>query len=232
MTLSRSFNGRTHLEKIKLVVFDLDGVIIDSEWAHEAAKTRIRSELGIAGAIDLAAYTGRSNRVFWQTVLDEAGMQGDVDELVRKQFAFVLEELKKAHQPETPGLTELLQFLKSRNIKIAVSSGSEEYFIRAILELLHIQPFFNVVVTGNDMVELKPAPDIYLAALRLSGVSARQAITIEDSKAGCQAAQAAGMQCIGYTNSGKNPQDLSRADFLIDKMGKAIRIISNLDAET
>lgn len=218
------------MEKIQLVIFDLDGVIIDSEWAHEAAKMRIRHELGIIGSMDLAAFTGRSNRVFWQTVLTDAGLKGDVDELVRRQFAFVIEELKKAKQPETPGLTELLRFLKERGIKIAVSSGSEEYFIRSILELLRINSYFDVVVTGNDMVELKPAPDIYLAALRLSGIPAQHAITIEDSKAGCQSAQAAGMQCIGYTNGGNNTQDLSHTDYQIDQMQKAKQIILNLEA--
>jgi HAD superfamily hydrolase (TIGR01509 family) len=218
-----------HLNKIQLVVFDLDGVIIDSEWAHEAAKMRIRSEMGISSPIDLAAFTGTSNRVFWQTVLAEAGLEGDVDDLVRRQFAYVLEELKKADQPEMPGLSDLLQFLERNGIKVAVSSGSEEYFIRSILEHLRITAYFDVIVTGNDMVELKPAPDIYLAALRFSGVSADRALTIEDSKAGCQAAQAAGMKCIGYTNGGKNTQDLSRAEYRVDHIRDTEDIILKLE---
>lgn len=216
------------MRRTELLIFDLDGVIIDSEWAHEAAKKRIRKELGATRAIDLAAYTGTSNRVFWQTVLDKEGLTGDVDELVRYQFALVLEELKKAKQPEIPGLTELLRFLKERGIKIAVSSGSEEYFIRAILEHLNISAFFSVIVTGNDIKRLKPAPDIYLAALRLSGISAAKAVVIEDSKAGCAAAQAAGIECIGYRNGGENTQDLSKADFLIDHMRDAMKVIADL----
>jgi len=219
------------MNKIRLVVFDLDGVIIDSEWAHEEAKTNIRAELGAKGSIDLAAFTGRSNRVFWRTTLDEAGLVGDVDELVRRQFAYVMKALERARQPETPGLTTLLRFLRERGIGIAVSSGSEEYFIRGILRLLNIEEYFGVIVTGNDMVELKPAPDIYLAALRRSGVSACNAIVIEDSKAGCQAAQAAGMPCIGYTAGGRNPQDLSRADYRIARMDDARRIILALERQ-
>ena len=218
------------MSEIQLVVFDLDGVILDSEWAHEKAKTRIRAELGMKGPVDLTAFTGRSNRVFWQTMLSQAGLEGDVDELVRRQFAIVIEELDKAGQPESPGLSSLLEFLKERGTQIAVSSGSEEYFIRDILRHLGIERYFGVIVTGNDMKELKPAPDIYLAALRRAGVAADHAITIEDSKAGCQAAQAAGMRCIGYLACGKNPQDLSRADYRIDRMEEAKRIILDLEA--
>lgn len=206
------------MKEIKLVVFDLDGVIIDSEWAHESAKTRIYTSLGVTGHVDLAAFTGRSNRLFWQKILNDFGVEGNVDELVKQQFALVMEELMKARQRESSGLTDLLKLLKSRGIKTAVSSGSEEYFIRDILDYLKISEYFDCVITGNDIVRLKPDPDIYLAALRLSGTAAENAIAVEDSAAGCQAAKSAGLICVGYTNNGKNPQNLEKADFRIDRL--------------
>jgi len=210
---------------VKLVVFDLDGVILDSEWAHEAAKLRICARLGIPGPNDLAAYTGRSNRVFWRDVLAGAGREGDVDQLVREQFSLVIEELHRKGEPESPGLTCLLRQLREHGVQAAVSSGSEKYFICQVLDYLGIREFFSCIITGNDIVELKPAPDIYLAALRLSGIPAENAVAVEDSKAGCQAAQAAGLRCAGYTNQGKNPQDLSRADYHIGRLDELGEIL-------
>ena len=130
----------------------------------------------------------------------------------------VMEALRREQEPESPGLSQLLELLTGRGVRAAVSSGSEEYFIRQILDHLGISRYFSCIITGNDIVNLKPAPDIYLAALRLSGVPAGNAVAVEDSRAGCQAAQAAGLRCAGYTDQGKNPQDLSRADCRIAKL--------------
>ncbi len=203
---------------VKLVVFDLDGVILDSEWAHEVAKISVCRSHGIPVPEDLREYIGRSNRVFWRHALDGAGMDGDVDQLVREQFAMVMEELQRKQEPESPGLTSLLKRLTENGVRAAVSSGSEEYFIRQILDYLGVTQYFSCIITGNDIVNLKPAPDIYLAALRLSGIPAENAVAVEDSRAGCQAAQTAGLRCAGYTNRGENPQDLSKADCRIREL--------------
>lgn len=200
---------------VDLVVFDLDGTIIDSEWAHEEAKVEIQRDLGVKEYLKLGDYTGRSNRVFWQDALSGAGLAGDVDALVKRQFALVSEKLRARQQPESPGLTPLLRALSLMGIQCAVASGSEAYFIESILRHLNIADHFDWIVSGNDLKNLKPAPDLYLAVLSQAGISADHAITIEDSAAGCEAAQRAGMRCIGYTFGGSNPQDLSHADILV-----------------
>ena len=206
------------MRDVRLVIFDLDGVIIDSEWAHEKAKTAICVETGMPVPSDLAAYTGRSNRVFWADVLQSGSRQGDVDELVRRQFALVMAYLDEEGQGESPGLTHLLQCLHANNVKTAVSSGSEAYFIRDILRHLQVEYYFDFVVSGNDLKRLKPYPDIYLLALEKSGIPAASAIAVEDSASGCQAAQSAGMRCVGYTALGKNPQNLGKADARIGRL--------------
>ena len=68
----------------------MDGTLIDDEWAHEQAKSEIAHAIGADGDLDLAAYTGRSNRMFWQHILDKFGLTGDVDVLTEKQFHRVL----------------------------------------------------------------------------------------------------------------------------------------------
>ncbi len=219
------------MKRIQLVVFDLDGTIIDSEWAHEVAKSKICKELGVTQEIPLSKYTGRSNRLFWTDMLVMMGQTGDVEELVKQQFAIVLDELHKASQLESAGLTMLLQFLKEHGITLGVSSGSEKHFIQAILDYLNISEYFDFMVTGNDIVHLKPAPDIYLAALKVSKIQSEFALALEDSKAGCQAAKAAGLLCIGYSNHGNNPQNLSDATYRIDDMREAMLLFVKQEEE-
>ncbi len=203
----------------------MDGTIIDSEWAHEEAKVTIMKELGGKADIDLNYFIGRSNRLFWQTVLDRMGMEGDVDELVKKQFDHVLSALRRAGQRESPGLTELLRFIRKNGMRAAVCTGSEEYFAREILGHLGIEPYFDVVITGAETRVLKPAPDIYLAALAKAGADARRAVAVEDSRSGVMAVHAAGMRCAGYTMNGANPQDLREADWPIERMTDLIDIL-------
>lgn len=218
------------MNAIDLAVFDLDGTIIDSEWAHEEAKRAIMAELGGQAEIDIRYYTGRSNRLFWQTVLSRMGVEGDVDDLVRRQFAHVAGALSRAGQSESPGLSELLRYLKKNGIRTAVCSGSEEYFVRGILRHLNVEAYFDVVVSGNDAQNLKPAPDIYLAALRKAGARAERALAVEDSLSGCLAVHAAKMRCVGYTAGGENPQDLSEADWRVANMAEIIGILQSIDS--
>ena len=220
------------MQKIRLAVFDLDGTIVDSEWAHEEAKAALIRALGGRGDIDLKYFTGRSNRLFWHTVLDRMGRNGDVDELVSRQFAYVIAALKGAHQRPSPGLTTLLRYLRDSGRKTAVCSGSDEYFVREILSYLGVGGLFDAVISAKDAPLLKPAPDAYLAALRQAGVAAEHAVAFEDSYSGCLAVHAAGMRVFGYTAKGKNPQDLSQADYLVNVLSDAIGVIESMESET
>ena len=202
---------------IELVTFDLDGTIIDDEWAHEKAKTSIARSLGAEGDLSLSYFVGRSNRLFWKNVLDKYHIEGqNIEELVEEQFKRVAEYIEEADQPESPGLTEALKFLKSRGCKIAVASGSDEYFVMSLLGHLHIEQYFDYKITKNHVTCVKPDPDIYLAALRMADTQGTHAMGIEDSTSGCMSLKAAGMGCtVGFSNYGKNPQDLTIADYII-----------------
>lgn len=210
---------------VQLVTFDMDGTLIDDEWAHEQAKTEIAHAIGADGDLDLPAYTGKSNRKFWQHILDKFGLTGDVDILTEKQFRRVLELCIEKKQPASYGLMETVKHLKSKGIKVAITSGSDEHFVDEILALLKLTPYFDVKVSKEQVKEVKPSPDIYLKALEAAGVSAEHAIGVEDSNSGCAALHAAGMRCIGYTNKGTNPQTLSEADVKIETMLELIEMV-------
>lgn len=216
---------------LKLVTFDLDGTIIDDEWAHSKAKTEISQTLGAAGELDLDYYVGRSNRMFWAHVLEKFSLPAqDIEVLVGKQFSLVAKYVKEAKQPEAPGLTEVLKYLKQRGYTTAVASGSDVSFVDEILNYLGLLDLFDVKVTKDHVHRVKPDPDIYLAAQRLSGIPGRLALGVEDSSSGCMALKNAGMISVGFTDGGKNRQDLSGADHRIDTMLDLIPVLERIVA--
>lgn len=217
---------------LKLVTFDLDGTIIDDEWAHARAKTEIARSFGAVGDLDLEYYVGRSNRLFWAHVVEKFGLpEQDIENLVSQQFALVAKYVQEAKQPEAPGLTELLNYLKQNGYTTAVTSGSDVSFVDAILEYLGVLDLFDVKVTKNDVHAVKPDPDIYLVAQRFAGIEGCHALGIEDSTSGCLALNRAGMLSVGFTDNGKNPQDLSQADYIVDTMLDLIPIIERIQME-
>lgn len=213
------------LRGIQLVTFDMDGTLIDDEWAHEIAKIEIAHSIGARGDLDLSQYIGRSNRKYWRHILDKFHLEGDVDELTGWQFRRVLELCVERKQGESWGMTEALKYFRSKGIKVAITSGSDGYFVDQILDLLGLTDYFDIKVSKELVGEVKPAPDVYLKAQELSGVQAPRAVGVEDSNSGCSALHAAGMRCIGYTNRGKNRQSLEKADIKISTMLELIDLI-------
>ena len=210
---------------IQLVTFDMDGTLIDDEWAHEQAKTEIARTLGVKGDLHLSEFTGRSNRKFWQFILETFQVNGDIEDLTNRQFKRVLELVKEHHYPESAGLKDALNYLRSLGIKTAITSGSDVFFVDDILDYLNLTELFDIKVSKEYVKEVKPSPDIYLKALELAGTAGKDAVGIEDSNSGCTALHGAGMKCIGYTNQGKNPQSLLEADCKIQSMLELISLI-------
>ncbi len=215
------------LQGIQLVTFDMDGTLIDDEWAHEQAKVEIAKSIGVTEDLHLSEFTGHSNRKFWQFVLDTFHADGDIEDLTNRQFNRVLELVKEKNYPESYGLTAALKHLRSMGIKTGITSGSDVFFVDEILDFLHLTDLFDIKVSKEYVREVKPSPDIYLKALEFAGVEGKYAVGIEDSNSGCAALHGAGMKCIGYTNQGKNPQSLAEADIKIQTMLELIDIIQD-----
>lgn len=135
------------------------------------------------------------------------------------------------NQPEAPGLTTLLKYAKERGFKAAVCSGSDEYFVRDILRHMDVEQYYDYVIPGDGIKNLKPAPDIYLMALNTAGFSEENALTIEDSRNGCKAAIAAGVRVVGMMNEGKNSQNLDNANYRVNRMEEIIPILEEIFPE-
>ena len=165
----------------RLLIFDFDGVIVNSEPHHIAACEEIVRRLsgGRVGA-DAVHTVGGSTESLYRRALEVCGAAGDAAALAREHFALTLARIRRdAPRPE-PELTALLDALDGRGVATAVATSSPAGFVREILALYDLAGRFPVVVTGDQAARLKPAPDVYLLALARCGADAACAAAIED----------------------------------------------------
>lgn len=213
----------------KAVIFDMDGVLIDSEPEYMEMNRKLFYGLGIDFEnSDFDQYVGMSSFKMWSRIKERHNLINDVDELIeterRKMFDILSSDKISG---SVKGIPELLTELKSNDIVLNVASSSAKINIELILNKLSLTKFFNTIVSGEEVKNGKPAPDIFLLVSDKTGIPPEKCLVIEDSSNGVTAAKSAGMKCIGFKNSGTNLQDLSGADFNIMDFG-----ISNINRIT
>jgi len=183
------------------VIFDMDGVIVDSEPRHERAFREVVAEIGYDGrhGIDFSDYVGRSDQELWVDFVAKHQPPHTLDELLARKRGRVVEIIRR-DQPLFAGLPELVEKLAAR-APLALASGSERTIVEEVLSLRDLRRHFRAACRGSGIQRGKPAPDLVLRAARLLGVDARDCWTIEDSKPGIAASLAAGMRVIAITNT-------------------------------
>lgn len=189
------------MTEAKAVIFDMDGVIVDSEPRHERAFLQVLSDLGYGHnhGLEFQKYIGRSDREIWIDFVAQHNPAQSVEALLAMKRKRVLEILRR-DEPLFEGLPELIEKLAG-TYRLAVASGSEPEVVDAVLRFKTLRRFFSVVTTSSEVKQGKPAPDIFLHAAQLLGVAPAACCVIEDSKPGVAAAIAAGMRVIAITNT-------------------------------
>lgn len=211
--------------KIGLVIFDLDGVLVNSEPLHDNAKKRILSEAGIDANMDLSWSVGKPNKELWTIIKDEFGLKRSTEELEESQYKYILEEIEERQIPRSEGILDVLEWLKEKKIRIGLASSSNRFYVLEILTHYEVIQYFDFIVGGDDVKRKKPSPDAYLKVLESYGKPVGSAIAIEDSRAGSEAAVSAGLQCIGYLNPTSGQQDLSICFKRIESIRELMAII-------
>lgn len=183
------------------VIFDMDGVIIDSEPRHERAFLDVFEQMGYGQThgVEFERYLGRSDRAVWVEFVARHNPKWTLDELTAWKQNHLIEIIRR-EQPIFAGLPELVAQLAPR-FRLAVASGSVHPVIDEVLAMKSLRRFFPVVVSTQDVAHGKPAPDVFLRAAELLGVTPAKCCVIEDSAAGVTAARAAGMTAIAITNT-------------------------------
>jgi HAD superfamily hydrolase (TIGR01509 family) len=183
------------------VIFDMDGVIVDSEPHHKRAFYDVVREIGFKdlGGLRFEDYVGRSDFELWVDFVARHKPTQTMEELLAMKRRRVMEVMQEV-QPFFKGLPELVEKLAGHS-PLAVASGSEHPVIETVLSLRGLRRFFCVVVSGSDVKRGKPAPDIFLRTAELLQVEPAECWVIEDSKPGVAAALAAGMRVLAITNT-------------------------------
>jgi HAD superfamily hydrolase (TIGR01509 family) len=213
---------------IKAVIFDLDGVLIDSEPLHCMADNQLLKDLGVDTPEKyFDRFTGWTDSAMWAAIKADYLINESIDELKAMQVPIKLKLLRETDLKAIAGTLELLEEIKGNNIPIAIASSSPRPFIEAVVEKIGIRQYFAIIVSGEEVERSKPEPDIFLKAARLLNVKPSGCLVVEDSRSGTIAAKNAGMMCIGYRNVNSGNQDLSEADFIVDDI-KEIEIKKSL----
>lgn len=215
----------------RCVIFDMDGVIIDSEPIHMVCEKEIFRMLEISVTDEEhRSLIGTTDTVMWTRFKDSFNLMQSVKELVDLKQAFYIEYLKsKVNLRPVSYIPELISILHKNGFLLALASSSPHAQIDFILNEFNLRNYFNAVVSGDDVNYGKPNPGIFLKASELVGVSPHCCVVIEDSNNGVMAAKNASMKCLGYKNPNSGNQDLSKADIIIDSFRKlTIEMINDL----
>jgi HAD superfamily hydrolase (TIGR01509 family) len=202
---------------IRTVIFDMDGVIIDSEPIHFKMEKEMFEELKIAVSYEEhCSYVGTSLQNMWEIIARKHGINLDVKELVKRKHTLYMEHLlnEKDLHP-IPGVVKLIQDLYHNDFKLVLASSSYMEVIEAVLSKFNLSNYFIARVSGTELANSKPHPEIFIQSAKLANSEPGDCIVIEDSQNGITSARAAGMKCIGFANPNSGAQDLNNADVVI-----------------
>lgn len=219
---------------IKTVIFDMDGVIVDTEPVHRYAYYLQFSELNIEVPEEMyTSFTGFSTRNTFQTLKSYfPSVEQEVEDLIqRKRNIFNDAFDTKEDLYLLDGVEDLIKDLYNNGIQLILASSASKVTIDRVFTRFNLHQYFTHIVSGEDFPQSKPNPAIFIHAASLSIAPKENCIIIEDSTNGVLAAKSAGIYCVGYNSIHSNLQDLSRADKIINHFNELdAKKISQLDA--
>jgi HAD superfamily hydrolase (TIGR01509 family) len=216
---------------IEAVLFDMDGVLVNSEPVILAAAMACLAEYGLQPKPeDFVPFIGAGEDRFIGGVAEKYGLTYRKE--MKKRVYQIYQEIAPEKLETYQGVVELLNRLKQNGIHCVLASSADRIKIQTNLKVAHIhEDLFSIIVSGEDVELKKPAPDIYLIAAQKINIPPASCIVVEDALNGIQAAKSAGMQCIAVCSS-FNRQTLLKVkpDFICDQIadvGEVIKLLIN-----
>ena len=213
---------------INTILFDLDGLMVDSEPHSIAAWRAVLARRG--AALDqptLDRLFGLRLSETSQLLIDLFQLPDRPADLAHEKNEYQITHLDNQVKP-MPGLIELLAEIDRRGLGKAIASSGLRRYVEAVLQTTQLADRFSVIVTGDDVINGKPAPDVFLAAARALHAEPQQCLVLEDAPTGVQAAKAAGMLCFAIPNEQTRALDLSRADKILSSLHDVGRALPDL----
>ena len=205
-------------KQLKTVIFDMDGVIVDTEPVHYYAFMKHFEELGISITdSEYSTYTGFSTKNVYEKIKTHFELSHEISDLVHRKrsiFNDAFDSKKDLFLLE--GVEQVIKDLHQQNIQLILASSSAKVTINRIFNRFKLFPYFSHIVSGEDFPKSKPNPEIFIYAQQISNHSKDECLVIEDSTNGIKAAKSAELFCIAYDSFHSKMQDLSQADVVIN----------------
>lgn len=201
---------------LKAVLFDMDGVIVDTEPLHRKAYHKMFDDVNINVDEDLyASFTGQSTINICKRLVDHFNLNEAPEELVslkRKHYKIFF---KNDDLELIDGVLDRIQDYHSNDVKLVVASSASMQGIKQIFERFDLNQYFSAKFSGADLKKSKPHPEIFIKAAESTGFSKSECLVIEDSTNGIKAAHSAGIYCVGFKSPHSSHQDYSLANKII-----------------
>jgi beta-phosphoglucomutase len=200
------------------VIFDMDGVIVDTEPVHRYAYFQHFDELNIVITEEMfTSFTGNSTRNVFQRVKEMFSLEHEVEDLIQRKRAIFNDAFDFKEDLELlEGVENLIKDLHQNEVQMILASSASKVTIERVFKRFGLHQYFTHIVSGEDFPKSKPHPAIFEYAASLSIAPKGSCIVIEDSTNGVKAAKAAGIYCVGYNSVHSKLQDLSEADIVIN----------------
>lgn len=202
---------------LKAVLFDMDGVIVDTEPLHRKAYFNMFSDVNINVNEDLyASFTGQSTINICRRLVDHFNLSYPPDHLVqlkRKHYKYLFQHDKDLALID--GVLDLIKDYYANGITLVVASSASMMGINQIFERFDLNQYFSAKFSGADLKKSKPHPEIFIKAAESTGFEKSECMVIEDSTNGIKAAHAAGIFCAGFMSEHSSGQDYTLADMVI-----------------
>jgi len=214
--------------QIEAVIFDMDGVLVDTEHLWDEVREELTGEWGGRYTPEAQqAMMGMSSREWSRYLHDVVGLREPPDVINREVVRRLLARYE-ADLPVVPGAVDAVRALASAGYRLAVASSSNRELIDTVLRRLGLTELFEVTVSSEEVARGKPAPDVYLEAARRLRVEPGRCAAVEDSASGIRAAHLAGMRVIAYPNRHYPPADevLALADATVTSVADVSRALA------
>jgi HAD superfamily hydrolase (TIGR01509 family) len=199
------------------VVFDMDGVLIDSEPLHFAAANEVLAGVGGLSRTENEEFIGTTTEFFWDVLIERRGLPRPREYYEARYDEAVQRILDRPYAP-APGVPELVDRLRALEVRVAVASSSKRAWIEATLRSIGLPDAFESITSGDEVERGKPDPQIYLLAVERLGLPAQRCLAIEDSPNGILSARRAGLAVLGVRTPYTAHLELDGAARVVDSL--------------
>jgi len=204
----------------RALIFDMDGVLVDSEPYHLMAYQELFKSFGLTYSEDEnREFLGRKDLVIAEAIIRRYGLKATAQLIVDGKEK-ILERLLKEHSVPRPGLTAVLCQAEQLEMPMAVASSATLPTIQLVVDRLGITRYFKSLTSGDEVAFGKPAPDVFLLAASRLAIEPRFCLVVEDTDNGIRAAKAAGMFCVAIPCDATRHQDHSAADLVLNSLAE------------